>query len=74
MGESITQDEILLEIISYLKQPDYHAEGWRQTADIAKAMGLTMAIAYKRLADSGKFDKLIDRSRRAWWRKKLAQS
>lgn len=72
MGESVTLDEITAEIVAYLSEPDYYADGWRQTADIAKAMELTMAIAYKRLADSGKFDKILDRSRRAWWRLKVS--
>lgn len=65
------QDEITAEIVAYLSEPDYYAEGWRQTADIAEAMGVKVELAYKRLADSGKFDKILDRSRRAWWRKKV---
>ncbi|MFA5379278.1 MAG: hypothetical protein WC455_26215 [Dehalococcoidia bacterium] len=74
MGEGVTQDEILAEIVAYLSQPDYYAEGWRLTADIAKAMGIKAGLAYKKLSDSGQYDKLLDRSRRAWWRKKLADS
>jgi hypothetical protein len=71
MGESITQDDILSEIISYLKQPDYHAEGWRQTREIADASGIPVSLAYKRLKDSGLYDMIKDRSNRAWWRKKV---
>lgn len=67
------QDEITAEIAAYLEQPDYYAEGWRTTRQLAERQGITMAKADKllnKLMDAGTFEKMIDPSRRAWWRVK----
>ena len=76
---SITLDEIAAEIAAYLEAeyPDYAAQGYAKTADIAKEMRLPTEIARKRLlraVQDGKMETLLDRSRQSWWRKKLAQS
>lgn len=71
--ESITQDAILSEIIAYIDRPDLHAEGWRTTSEIAEAMGLSVGVAAKRLEKAlaeGGMEKVLDQSRRAWWRVK----
>jgi len=77
MGESVTQDDIMAEIVAYLDVPDYYADGWRQTRDIAISKGVSVEKAGKLLEKavrSGRMEKLLDGSRRAWWRKKLAES
>lgn len=76
MAESITQDDIAAEIAAYLEAeyPDYTAQGYAKTADIAKEMGLPTELARKRLmraVQDGKMEMILDRSRRAWWRKKV---
>ena len=73
MGESVTKDDILAEIVAYLSQPDYYAEGWRTTRQIAESKGIAMAKADKllnKLATCGMFEKILDGSNRAWWRVK----
>jgi hypothetical protein len=75
----ITEDDIAAEIARYLEAeyPDYAAQGYAKTADIAAQMGLPTEIARKRLlraVQDGKMEMLLDRSRQAWWRKKLADS
>lgn len=74
-AESITQDEITAEIIAYLSEPDYHAEGWRTTAQIAGSMGKGIEYARKRLereVKDGRMETLLDKSRKAWWRVKVS--
>ena len=69
----ITTDDILAEIAAYLEEPDYAAQGYRTTADIAAAMSLPQEQARKvldREHTKGNVEKVIDRSRRAWWRVK----
>lgn len=73
---SITQDDIAAEIAAYLEAeyPDYTAQGYAKTADIAKEMGLPTELARKRLmraVQDGKMEMILDRSRLAWWRKKV---
>ena len=73
-AESVTQDEITAEIIAYLSEPDYYAEGWRTTTQIAEAMGNGIEFARKRLereVKDGRMETLLDKSRRAWWRVKV---
>ena len=69
------QDEIAAEIAAYLEAeyPDYAAQGYAKTADIAKESGLQTEIMRKRLlraVQDGKMVMLLDRGRQAWWRKK----
>lgn len=76
MAESITQDDIAAEIAAYLEAeyPDYTVQGYAKTADIAKEMGLPTELARKRLmraVQDGKMEMILDRSRLAWWRKKV---
>ena len=76
-ADSLTIDEITAEIVAYLSEPDYYAEGWRQTREIADAMGATVSFASKRLerlCASGVFEKVLGKDNKAWWRKKLAES
>ncbi|MFA5376934.1 MAG: hypothetical protein WC455_14385 [Dehalococcoidia bacterium] len=74
-ADSVTIDEITAEIVAYLSEPDYYSEGWRQTREIADAMGVSPTFAGKRLerlCANGVFEKVLDKSNKAWWRKKLA--
>ena len=77
MGDtSITTDDIAAEIAKYLEAeyPDYAAQGYAKTADIAKESGLQTEIMRKRLiraVQDGKMEMLLDRSRQAWWRRKV---
>lgn len=74
-AESITQDEITAEIIAYLSEPDYYAEGWRTTREIAEGMGKDYEYTRQRLereVKDGRMETLLDRSRRAWWRVKVS--
>ena len=69
----ITTDDVLAEIAAYLEEPDYAAMGYRTTADIAAIMGLAPEKAIKKLNREyvkGNVEKVIDRSRQAWWRLK----
>jgi hypothetical protein len=72
MGEkSVTEDEILAEIIAYLSEPDYFAEGWRTTRDLSEALGKDYEYTRNRLereVKAGRMETILDRSRRAWWR------
>jgi hypothetical protein len=75
----ITQDDIAAEIAAYLEAeyPDYGAQGYAKTADIAKEMRLPTELARKRLlraVQDGKMETILDRSRQSWWRRKLADS
>lgn len=76
MGDaSITEATIAAEIAAYLEAeyPDYAAQGYATTREIANQMGLPTDIASKRLAravQDGKMEMVLDRSRRAWWRVK----
>jgi len=76
MGDtSITTDDIAAEIARYLdaEYPDYAAQGYAKTADIAAEMGLPTEIARKRLlraVQDGKMEMILNRSRQALWRKK----
>lgn len=74
--EDVTVDDVLAEITEYIIEPDYTADGWRMTSQIleyAQEQGESIAIEAlrKRLERNyqrGKLEKLIDSSRRAWWR------
>ena len=71
---SITRDDITAEIIAYLSEPDYYADGWRTTSQIAEGMGSGIEYARKRLereVKDGRMETLLDKSRRAWWRVKV---
>ncbi len=75
MGKGITDADIAAEIAAYLdaEYPDYRAQGYVTTREMAIAWGVTMDKAAKRLqraVDDGKMEKVIDRSRVAWWRLK----
>jgi hypothetical protein len=73
MGESITQDEITAEIIAYLSEPDYYAEGWRTTSWLAREWNKDIEFTRKRLereVKAGRMGTMLDKSRRAWWRVK----
>jgi len=70
----VTQDDIMAEIVAYLDAPDYYAEGWRTTRQIAESKGIAMAKADKllnKLVTCGTFEKILDGSNRAWWRVKV---
>ena len=70
----VTQDDIMAEIVAYLDAPDYYAEGWRTTTQIAEAMAAGIEFARKRLereVKDGRMETLLDKSRRAWWRVKV---
>ena len=74
MDQGITQDDIAAEIAAYLAVPDYYADGWRQTGEIAKAHGVSVEKAGKLLEKavrSGRMEKVKDSSNRAWWRVKV---
>jgi hypothetical protein len=71
--ENVGMDDVLAEIAAYLDDPDYEAQGYRLTSDIAASMGLSSEKARKRLDREhakGNIEKVIDRSHRAWWRVK----
>ena len=73
---SVTEDDIAAEIARYLdaEYPDYAAQGYAKTADIAASWRLPIEKARKRLiraVQDGKMEMLLDRSRQAWWRKKV---
>ena len=71
-NESITAEQITAEIAAYLEQPDYYAEGWRTTRQIAERQGMTVGKAEKILlkqVSAGKLERIIVGGR-AWWRKK----
>lgn len=75
MAESITEADIAAEIAAYLdaEYPDYRAQGYVTTRDMATAWGVTIEKANKRLERAyadGLMEKVIDRSRWAWWKKK----
>ena len=66
-------DDVLAEIANYLEEPNYTAMGYRMTVDIAESMGLPTEKAIKKLNREhvkGNVEKVVDRSRRAWWRVK----
>ena len=66
-----TDEQITAEIAAYLEQPDYYAEGWRTTRQLAESKGIPMSKADKllnKLAVAGTLEKMIDGSGRAWWR------
>ena len=72
-NESMTAAEIAAEIAAYLDEPDYAAEGYVSTADIAAVWGISVDTAYRRLNrayEQGKMDKRVNGSRMAWWKKK----
>ena len=72
-AESVTQDDIMAEIVAYLSEPDYRAEGWFQTREFADAKGVSVEKAGKLLEKAvraGKVEKVKDSSNRAWWRVK----
>ena len=74
MDQGITQDDIMAEIVAYLDVPDYYADGWRQTRDIAISKGVSVEKAGKLLEKavrSGRMEKVKDSSNRAWWRVKV---
>jgi len=67
----IDNDKLLSEMVALLREPDYYAEGYRQTAQFAKAMGVSTEVAFSRLERDGRFEKVIDKSHKAWWRTKV---
>jgi hypothetical protein len=73
MDKGITAEQISAEIAAYLDEPDYHAEGYVSTAEIAQAWGISVDSAYRRLNrayEQGRMDKRVNGSRMAWWKKK----
>lgn len=73
MAGDVTVDDILEEIANYLNEPDYYAEGYRTTREIAERVGMSVELMSGRLeraAREGALEKVIDKSRRAWWRLK----
>ena len=67
----IDNDQLLSEMVELLTDPNYFEQGYRQTAQFAKAMGVSTEIAYSRLHRDNRFEKVIDRSGNAWWRLKV---
>ncbi len=75
MGKGITEADIAAEIAAFLEAeyPDYSAQGYATTREIATAWGVGMDKATKKLqraVEDGLMEKVIDRSRVAWWRLK----
>ena len=71
----MTEEGIAAEIAAYLAEeyPDYTAQGYAKTADIAREMNLPTEIARKRLlraVQDGKAEMILTRSRQAMWRLK----
>ena len=74
MASDVTVDDILEELAEYLNEPDYYAEGWRTTRQIAERMGIAVENMINRLereVRDGTMEKVLDKSRRSWWRKKV---
>lgn len=75
MGKGITDVDIAAEIAAFLEAEyqDYSAQGYATTREIATAWGVTMDKAKNKLqraVEDGLMEKVIDRSRVAWWRLK----
>jgi hypothetical protein len=64
----INNNKLLSDMVALLVEPNYYDQGYVKTADIAKAMGVSIGVAYSKLNRDQRFEKLIDKSRQAWWR------
>ena len=73
MAGDVTVDDILDEIADYFSEPDYYAEGYRTTREIAERLGMTVENTIGRLeraAREGVMEKVQDKSKKSWWRMK----